>query len=76
MMALSLASAALRIFSIIESVMLSPKGIGLIKILEVGGVGAGRIFTESYDVKAEGGMYSENEINRKENLPTDTHPIL
>jgi hypothetical protein len=56
--------------------MLSPKGIGLIKILEVGGVGAGRIFTESYDVKAEGGMYSENEINRKENLPTDTHPIL
>ena len=46
------------------------------KDLDVGEAGAGRIFTESYDVKAEG----EKRLGKKEkpsqNLPTDTHPIL
>ena len=42
---------------------------------DVGGVGAGRIFTESYDVKAEGECL-EKRRKPRENLPTDTNPVL
>ena len=43
---------------------------------DVGGVGAGRIFTESYDVKAEGERLGKKEENQVKNLPTDTHPSV
>jgi len=39
-------------------------------------VGAGRIFTESYDVKAEGERLGKKEENQVKNLPTDTHPSV
>jgi|TARA_R110000824_G_scaffold37207_7_gene114501 hypothetical protein len=46
--------------------------------MEVGEAGAGRIFTESYDVKVEGGLMGKRGESKpnSENLPTDTHPIL
>ena len=47
------------------------------KDFEVGGVGAGRIFTESYDVKVEGENAGKTkEETQVQNLPTDTHPVL
>ena len=44
---------------------------------DVGGVGAGRIFTESYDVKAKENRWVViAKTHRGINLPTDTNPVL